>query len=467
MSRIKKDIKELLELAKLTNDESVFQQNHRYRKFKDNYHVDMVNYVPELMTGLNKTNFCNESVFWGKKILETIRVCDKEDRASLLKCMITYFYRLEDFENVLDHGKSFLENDKLLLYTTPMQIERKQIVLTLMKFASDKLHMKQEAMKYTKELLKILVAQYNAKEIEKYQLLLVYHDLIDLQIQLGDSKSAKKVIDKRLTLFNLNSMHPNDVLLSMKEEGYEKILPLGIFMGNNNEHCIREFRKNWSSVESYEHWMKMMRTFFYVGKICWQKHIFGYRMSRRTCCPSNMTWGNISLKVYYDIVQHIRIYFKLEDQNQNNTILSDDQITAVVKLINEVLHDTISTALLLADNDHLRRAEIFSTLFQVLFSSEDGVLMIGGTKKISCYITEIQQANNNIDGKRVMNFIQFCLKSLNENRVEITRISPFSIDTEWVNSRENLDLRMQFLTLKNSLTIMNHFKANGRIENYQ
>ena len=102
----------------------------------------------------------------------------------------------------------------------------------------------------------------------------------------------------------------------------------------------------------------------------------------------------------------------------------------------------------------------------MLFSSEDGVLMIDGTKKISCYITEIQQANNNIDEKRVMNFIQFCLKSLNENGVEITRISPFGIDTEWANSRENLDLRIQFLTLKNSLTIMNHFKVNGRKENY-
>ena len=461
MSRIKKDIKELLELAKLTNDESVFQQKHRYKKFKDKYHVEMVSYVPELMIGLHNNDFCNESVFWGKKIIENIRVCDKEERAVAFHCMVTSLYRLEDLESVLDNGKKFLDNDKLLLYTpdsiaNKKQIGRKKSVIALMKIASCELNMKQEAMKYTKELLKILVAQYNAKEIEKYQLLLVYHDLIDLQIQLGDSKSAKKVIDKRLTLFNLNSMHPNDVLLSMKEEGYEKILPLGIFMGNNNEHCIQEFRKNWSSVESYEHWMKMMRTFFYVGKICWQKHIFGYRMSRRTCCPSNMTWGNISLKVYYDIVQHIRIYFKLEDQNENNTILSDDHITAVVKLINEVLHDTISTALLLADNDHLRRAEIFSTLFQVLFSSEDGVLMIGGTKKISCYITEIQQANNNIDGKRVMNFILFCLKSLNEN----------GGDTEWANSQENLDLRMQFLTLKNSLTIMNHFKTNVKKENY-
>ena len=449
MSRIKKDIKELLELAKLTNDESVFQQNHRYRKFKDKYHVDMVNYVPELMTGLNKANFCNESVFWGKKILENIRVCDKEDRASLLKCMIAYFYRLEDFENVLDHGKYFLENDKLLLYT-PMQIERKQFVLTFMKFASDKLNMKQEAMKYTKELLKILVAQYNAKEIEKYQLLLVYHDLIDLQIQLGDSKSAKKIIDKRITLFNLNSTHPKDVLSSMREEGYEKILPLGIFMSNNNEHCIREFRKIRLSVESYEHWVKMMRTFFYVGKICWQKHIFGYS------CPSNMTWSNISLKVYYEIIQHIRIYFRLEEQSENNTLLSDAHITDIVKLSNEVLHDTISTALLLADNDHLRRREIFSTLFQVLFSSEDGILLISGIKKFSYFITKVQQANDNIDGKRVMPFIQFCLKSLNENRG----------GTEEASFCENVDLRMQFLTLKNSLTIMNHFRTNGKKEEY-
>ena len=449
MSRIKKDIKELLQLAKLANDESVFQQKHQYRKFKDKYHVDMVNHVPELMIGLHNNDFCNESVFWAKKILENIRVCDKEERAVAFHCMITSLYRLEDFENVLDNGKKFLENDKLLLYT-PIKIKRKKGVLALMKVASCELNMKQEAMKYTKELLKILVGQYNAKEIEKYELLLAYHDLIDLQIQLGDSKSAKKIIDKRLTLFNLNSMHPKDVLSSMREEGYEKILPLGIFLSNDNEHCIREFRKIRLSVESYEHWVKMMKTFFYVGKICWQKHIFGYS------CPINMTWSNISLKVYYEIVQHIRIYFRLEEQNGNNTILSNDHITAIVTLINEVLHDTISTALLLADNDHLRREEIFSTLFKVLFSSEDGILLICGIKKFSYYLTKVQQANDNIDGKRVMPFIHFCLKSLNEN----------GGDTEEANSRENLDLKMQFLTLKNSLTIMNHFKTNGTKEEY-
>ena len=85
---------------------------------------------------------------------------------------------------------------------------------------------------------------------------------------------------------------------------------------------------------------------------------------------------------------------------------------------------------------------------------------------VSWYIAESLRTNDKLDVLIVMPFIQFCLKSLNENRVEITRISPFSIDTEWVNSRENLDLRMQFLTLKNSLTIMNHFRPNGTKEAY-
>ena len=126
------------------------------------------------------------------------------------------------------------------------------------------------------------------------------------------------------------------------------------------------------------------------------------------------------------------------------------------KFIDRVLCKTISTALLLSDHDHLRRAEIFSTLFKVLFSKQDGILLIFGIERISTYLTKVQQANSNVDGKRVMPFIQFCLKSLNESGGE----------TEGANSHENLDLKMQLLTLKNSLTIMHHFKTNGNREEY-
>ena len=42
--------------------------------------------------------------------------------------------------------------------------------------------------------------------------------LIDLQVQLGESKLAKKSFKKHFELFNLNSTNPNDVLLALKEE---------------------------------------------------------------------------------------------------------------------------------------------------------------------------------------------------------------------------------------------------------
>ena len=75
-----KEVNELLELAKLTNDESAFQQKHRYKKFKDKYNVDMVVCVHDLVKGLIKICFFNESVFWCQKIIEDIRFCEKQFR---------------------------------------------------------------------------------------------------------------------------------------------------------------------------------------------------------------------------------------------------------------------------------------------------------------------------------------------------------------------------------------------------
>ena len=86
MSRIKKDIKELLELAKLTNDESVFQQKHRYKKFKDKYHVEMVSYVPELMIGLHNNDFCNKLKYFPVLIYKFIAVRSE----STFRCILAF-----------------------------------------------------------------------------------------------------------------------------------------------------------------------------------------------------------------------------------------------------------------------------------------------------------------------------------------------------------------------------------------
>ena len=206
-----KEVNELLELAKLTNDESAFQQKHRYKKFKDKYNVDMVVCLPVLVEGLIEISFYNESVFWCQKMLEDIRFCDKEFRLIAFQSMTESFYHLEKYEDVVEYGKKCLEHDST---ENPDLIKRKLLVLYLMKVALVKLDMKQEAVKYAREHLKVNVTLYNANKRGKLNLVTSYYDLVDLQIQLGDSKSAKRIFEKHLKLFNFNSMNPNDVLLA-------------------------------------------------------------------------------------------------------------------------------------------------------------------------------------------------------------------------------------------------------------
>ena len=71
-------------------------------------------------------------------------------------------------------------------------------------------------------------------------------------------------------------------------------------------------------------------------------------------------------------------------------------------------------------------------------------------KNVSYYVAAVQRANDKINLQKVMPFIQFCLKSLDEG----------------ANSLENINLRMQFVMLKNSLMIVNHLKTNVKKEEY-
>ena len=486
MDDLSKKITEILRLTNMINVESVFQQNHKYKKFKGIYmNILSSGQVPELMiSGLYEIGFYNETIFWCKKIIENMRFCDKEKRSKAFHMITVSFCHLEDYENVLEYGKKYLENN-LELDTPLKNWSRKKDVIVVMKYAASELNMKQDAMKYAKELLKIQVALYNAKEIEKYELLLGYYDLIDLQIQLGHSKSAKKIMDKHLKLFNLNSLDLNDVLLSMEEAGYYKILPFSTFTSNtsNNvkkEILFSEYMENWLNVEKYEHWATSVKLFYLISKICWQKHILDFggpcHVTQGPHNPSTVilknpctTWGHLSWTIYVDIVKHTFVHLKFKEQNDlvgNDIVLRLEQISEIELPVDRILCDTISTALLLADHDYSNRAEIFETLFTTLFSSSQcGILLMNSVKNISYHIGQAQKANDKIDGRKVMPFIQFCLKSLNEN-VGDNGPGPSLDNLPGANSQENVGLKMQFLTLKNSLVIVNHFQTNGEKEEY-
>ena len=438
MSRLKIEVKELLDLAKLTNDESDFQQNHHYRKFKDKYKLDIEICVVTLMMGLKEIKFFNESVFWCQKILENSRVGDKDFKLLALSIITESFYCLEKYEKSIEYGKKAIEYQKGLLEHDLIRNNSLTTILDRMIWALKKLDKKEEAMKYVRELLKVSVELYNASEVfekdfEKRMLLVSYLYLIDLQVQLGKSKLAKKSFKKHFELFNLNSTNPNDVLLALKEEGYENILPLA--KCKQTQKLSTEFAKKFIDSPEFmrEKWEKKIVVFHSVSQMCWKKHFvfFGGK--------SNQTWGNLSLDICLNILKHIKVII---ENKEKYSYFNFDSLFSV----HPIVFDAISMTIFLADQNHLKRENLFSNLFLLIRS-----VMTDPNKEniwpyVAEYVAAAQRKNDKINLQKVMPFIQFCLKSL---------------DNEGANSSQNVDLRLQFLMLKNNLIIRNHFKTNG------
>jgi tetratricopeptide (TPR) repeat protein len=455
MSRIEKEVKELLDLAKLTNDESAFQQNHRYRKFKkDNYKLD-IEICDHMIKVLQEIKFFNECVFWCEKILENSRVGEKHFRLHALTIITNSFYYLEKYGKAIEYGKKAIEYKKGLI-EHDLDIDNNHLtILNNMTWASIKLGKKKEAMEYARELLKVSVILYNAKYIEKYLLLISYLLVSYLQVHLGESKLAKKSFERHFKLFNLNSPNPNDVLLALKEEeGYEDILPLA--NSKQTQKLSTEFAKKFiHSQESMDYWLKKVYIFHKVGQMCWNKHIVYFGGT------SDLNWGNLSLDVCVDILKHTKLII------ENKEKLGNFNFDLLYDFCNEIVLDAISMTLLLADQNHLKRENLFSNVFLLIRS----LMADPNMKNISYYFAEAQLNNDSgfknfgyvntvsrifgfsnskkINLQKVMPFIQFCLKSL---------------DKEGASSNENIDLKWKFVMLKNNLIIMNHFKTNGREE---
>ena len=86
MSKLKKEMKELVELAKYSKEESVFQHKHQYKKFKAKYNDgnEIVIFFNPFVSALMNCNFFKESIYWRKRVIEDVRLCDKEIRLNAL-----------------------------------------------------------------------------------------------------------------------------------------------------------------------------------------------------------------------------------------------------------------------------------------------------------------------------------------------------------------------------------------------
>ena len=525
MSDIERDFNKVMALAERIQDESVFQKHQLYKKFKAKYQSQVaqahVN-TETLFRVLSSQNFYNENVFWGKKILDNVRLGNKETRTDMLNLIVISFYMLGDYENALEYGKKSLEQD--LQPKDYLLTQGKRTVLQIMQEGSLIFQKKQDAVEYAKKILKLDVMRCNRKEFEKFYLLQSYHNLIELQIENGDFKSAQKVINKRLSFFNLNSMDPNEVLASMAKEDYEKMLPWNRLLLEPNkitgsegskiaedpkfinetlfeEH---EFFEYFCEVDTIRYWFKMVHLYHFIGKICWQKYVIHSHFGIE---DNKFLWANMALKILDDILYHIQVQDHADIKinagfqvirlgfNRVTPVKLSDEIT-----VKSLIMDKISTTLLLADYDHKNRESLFSQLSKLFLltdtedtdaestdaestdtentDTEDAdtgdtdsektdtedtdsektdtedtdsgcSLNLIDKSKVSWYIAESLRTNNKLDVLKVMPFIQFCLKSLDENISAI----------EGADSDNNVDIKVQLMTLKNSLSIMNHFET--------
>ena len=442
-SKKEKEMKELLDLAKDVKDESVFQQKNRYKKFKAKNHTIQSHEIKSIIVlfggGLLELEYYKECIYWCKQVIHDVRLCDSPERSVALFCIVRAFCGLDDFENVFEYGEKYLEISRQPI--SPKERYMRKILFSMMKDASMKLNKLLDDFKYAKEILKLNVVRYNAHEIEKGELLYSYWLYIKVQMEIDDFKSAKKTV-KHIKLFSLNSMDSNDVIKAMENEGFGKFFPLNNLLNGSeiNEEKKTEFFKSNSDLDSLEVFSKEVAVYYYVSNICWQKQEL--LMSLGEICKS-FEWGHLALNILNDIHLHLDLWLNF----------SRKQAFDLAQYFNKVLTDIIGLTLILADKDYLNREHLFSQLSKKMEKEVGDIFryISGALKSVSLECMSAQRCFSNLDVQKVIPFLEFWLRSLNRG--------PTSI--------EPTKLKVELATFKNSLAIMNHFRAKFKAKESQ
>ena len=426
-SKLEKELKELLGLAKDLKDETVFQQEHRYKKFKAKNHTIQnfgFCFWFKFFSKLAGLKFYKECIYWCNKILEDVRLCDSHERSAAICLIVTSFNGLNDYENAFKYGEKYLEIS--LQAMTPEDRCSRNYLLSLMQKASMKLNRIDE-FRYPKEILKLNVERYNAKEIDKLELLESYDKCIEMQTKIGDFRSAKKTL-KHLKLFSLNSVNSNDAIKAIEDEDYGKAFPLNDLL---NDSEVKDMKKLASEFRTLDHdnfqlLQNKIRLYRCISILCWKKHEILLNL-----CEIPMEWrfewGYLALNILLDINSHLELLVET---------LREASVEIAVKAskFNEsVVTNITGISLLLADQDQMNRQKLFSRMTKCY----------GGLWHMSLFISHAQRKFSNLDVQKVMPFLEFCFRSLNEG----------------ATSHELNVSKVELSTFKNSLTIMNHFGA--------
>ena len=424
-SKLEKELKELLGLAKHLKDETVFQQEHRYKKFKAKNHTIQnfgFCFWFDFFSELAELKFYKECIYWCNKILEDVRLCDSRERSVAICLIVTSFNGLNDYENAFKYGEKYLEIS--LQAMTPEDRCSRNYLLSLMQKASMKLNRIDE-FRYPKEILKLNVERYNAKEIDNLELLQSYNNCIKMQTKIGDFRSAKKTL-KHLKLFSLNSVNSNDAIKAIEDDDYGKVFPLNDLLNDSEAKDKKKLASEFRTLnhDNFQLLQNKIRLYRCISMICWKKHEILLNLCES---PISFEWGYLALNIFLDINLHLELLVETLAE-------TSEEITVKASKFNEsVVVNITGITLLLADQDQMNRQKLFSRMTKCY----------GGLWHMSLFILNAQRKFSNLDVQKVMHFLEFCFRSFNEG----------------ATSHELNVSKVELSTFKNSLTIMNHFGA--------
>ena len=431
-SSILKEIVLMLRLAKEVKEESIFQQNAQYKKFKakkNGHRSEIMGWIDILNHDLE---FRNECVFWCHKFFQE-RVCDKDEKCRVFHALSSSYYKIEDYEKTIEFGQKCLDIHS--------QIEKPcfdvgsivRLVYGMIE-SSRKLERDEDLMKYLKEKLKLDVLRFNDGKITTLNLLAMYGDLIYVQVKTKNFEHALKTL-KSLTLFSVNSKDPlNDVVQSMERHGYKKHFPLSLLYidfditekyGDFSKLVVKHYTK--LSEQDKRESVKMIEVFYHLARICLFKCEILQNLGDRDNCEK---WAYLHFLMAYDIQFHMRLIESVGVNFDGGTMSSDS-----------ALCETIAAALRLSFYDPLKRAKLFDDLYPAI---------LGRDKTVGYYLSKTSREYD-LSFEHLMPFITFCIENFDD----------FDWHDEpcWSKLDEGKNSEEKLISYKNSLININHFRT--------
>jgi hypothetical protein len=111
MDSMEKKLEKILQVYEKCYKESEIQRDPRYMKFKliklKSAHQVYINRLIHLMVG---SDFKEESIYWHKRLLDIIDICNKRKRYEIYTAIIQTYYKLQNHEMVLKYGSEAIQD---------------------------------------------------------------------------------------------------------------------------------------------------------------------------------------------------------------------------------------------------------------------------------------------------------------------------------------------------------------------